>query len=127
KCEYHMHSSQHQEKHGDHEQPTLEHVLASRVDDEIHELGAVLHRRQFHVLRKRLFDLLQFLFEVAGDDMAILTHEHEAEAEHRFPSGVGSDGAPPDLVADLHLGDIANSNRRALLGGHDDILNLFTV
>ena len=39
--------------------------------------------------------------------MAVLAHEHEAQAEHDLALAVGGDGAAADFVADLHVGHVA--------------------
>ena len=59
--------------------------------------------------------------------MAVLAHEHEAEAEHDFALAVGRDRAAADLVADRDLGHVADADRHAVLGGDDDALDLLDV
>ena len=43
--------------------------------------------------------------------MAVLAHEHEAEAEDDLALAVGGDGPAADLVADLHVGHVADADR----------------
>ena len=55
--------------------------------------------------------------------MAVLAHQHEAQAEDDFALAVGRDRAAADLVADLDVGHVADLDRHAVLGGDDDALD----
>ena len=56
--------------------------------------------------------------------MAVLAHEHEAQAEDHFALAVGGDGAAADLVADLAPRPRRRPDRHAVLGRDDDVLDL---
>src|SRR5467141_1618019 len=59
--------------------------------------------------------------------MAVLAHEHEAQPEHGLALAVGGDGAAADLVADLDIGHVPDPDRDAVLGRHDNRLDLLDV
>src|SRR5207245_2170427 len=105
----------------------LKEVAANRVNDEVHQLSPVIDRLDLHVRWQVLLDLFQFRLEVARDNMAILTHEHETETEHYLTLAVGGDCAAPDFMTDLHVGDVADVCGHALLGCDDDMLDLVQV
>ena len=52
-------------------------------------------------------------FRPIGHVVAVLAHQHEAEAEHDLALAVGGDRAAADLVADRHVGDVADADRHA--------------
>ena len=95
------------EQDGDDQQPALKQVLPHRVDHVVHQLGAVVDRLDRHARRQDGSNLLQLVLQRRGDLVAVLAHEHEAQAEHRFAAAVGRHGSQADFVAGLHVGHVA--------------------
>ena len=96
------------EQHGDDQQAAFEQVLAHRVDDVVDQFGAVVDRLDLHVRRQaspRSTSSLSFMAQVTV--VAVLAHQHEAQAQHHFALAVGRDGPAADFVADRHVGHVA--------------------
>ena len=53
--------------------------------------------------------------------MAVLAHQHEAQAEDHLAFAVGGDGAATDFVADLRRRPRRRPDRHAVVGGDDDV------
>ena len=104
------------EQDGDDQQAALEEVAAHRVDDVIHQFGAVVDHLDLDARWQEGPQLVELGLEPAGDRMRVLAHEQEAEAEHRLAAAVGGHRATADLVADADLGDIAQMDRDARAG-----------
>ena len=58
---------------------------------------------------------------------AVLAHEHEAKTKYRLAPAVGSHSPEANFATGLHVGHIADANGHAILGGDDDVLDLFHV
>ena len=59
--------------------------------------------------------------------MAVFSHEHEAQAEHYLALAVGRHCPAANLMADLHVGDVADLDGDAVLRRDDDVLDLVDV
>ena len=112
------------EQDGDDHQPAFKQVLPHGVDHMVHQLRAVVDALDRHARRERGAYLFEFVLQRPSDIMAVLAHEHEAQAEHRLAAAVGRNGPQTDFVAGLHVGHVADVDRHAVLGGDDDVLDL---
>ena len=56
--------------------------------------------------------------------MAVLAHQHEAQAQHDFALAVGGDRAAANLVADRHLGHVATRIGTPSSAAIDDLADL---
>src|SRR5439155_17853088 len=115
------------EQHGNDKQSTFEQILAGGLNDKIHQLGTVVNRLQLHARGKRLLDFFQLLLEIAGHDMAVFPHEHEAEAKDGLSFPIGRDRAAPNLIANLYVGDIFDADGNPLLRRNHNALDLIEV
>ena len=116
--------SEEHEEHGDDKQRALEQVLADGSDDAVHKLGAVVEHLDPHVVWKTLARFLEALSQPVGDLVAVLTHEHEPEAENDFSRAVRRDRSTPNLMAFANRRNVTDANRNALMLGNDDAFEL---
>ncbi len=94
------------------------------ADHLVHEVGAFVDHLQAHVVGQGSLRFGQPLFQLTRDDVAVLTHEHEAETQYALALTVGGHGAPSDLVVDLHATEIAHADGSAVMSRHDDVADL---
>ena len=59
--------------------------------------------------------------------MAVLAHEHKAQAEHDFALAVGGHRPAANFVADGDVGHVGDANWHAVLGGDDDLPYLLEI
>ena len=93
----------------------------------IHEFRSVINGLQRDARRQRGPDLLQFVFECPGDLVAVLAHQHEAQAEYRLAPAMGRHRAQSDFMSWFYVSDVPDANRHAVLGRDDDVANLLDV
>ena len=88
------------EEHGDDEERPLEEVLLHRVQHVVDERRCGRRRSATSTpVGQGLPDLLQPGLEPRRDVVAVLAHQHEAEAEHDLALAVGGHRAAADLAA----------------------------
>src|SRR5262249_15836386 len=80
----------------------LEQVVSHSVDHMVHQLSAVVDGLDPDVAGEGGLDLVQLVLHRPGDLVAVLAHEHEAQAEDHLPLAVGRDAPPPDPMPDHH-------------------------
>ena len=72
-------------------------------------------------------DLVQPVFHVPGDFVAVLAHQHEAQAENHFALAVCRDGPSPNFMTNLHVGHVLYPDGHALFRRDHDVLDLLDV
>src|SRR5262249_4177796 len=109
----------------DHQQSAVEQIPPYRVDDLVHQVGAVVYGFDADPRGELFLDLRKLVRQAVRDGVTVLAHEHEAESEHHLALAVGSDNAAANFVADRDFRHVADMDRHAGLGGDNDPLDLF--
>jgi hypothetical protein len=112
------------EEDGDDEDGALEQVVADGVQHAGDEVCAVVDRLDGDPLRQRLPNFLETQSETARNLVAVLAHEHEAEAEDDLPFAVRGDDSATDRAVVDDLRDVPHSDGDAVARGHHDLLEL---
>ena len=89
--------------------------LGDGVDCLLDQIGAVVERHQFDAFRQRLLNRGQLFLDRVDDIAAARAFEHQHDAGDGFAFAVGRDRALAQLGADLHIGHVADVNRRVVL------------
>ena len=112
------------EEDRDDKQAAFDQVLARRVDRLIDEAGAVVERLDDDVRRERLLDFSQALLDARSHYTAVLALQQDGHAQNRLAAGVPGCGPLPNLRSDPSGRDVADTHRRAVLSGDDDVLDI---
>ena len=113
------------EQHGDDQQPAFEQVLAHGVDDVVHQLGAVVDRRDFDVGRQRALSdssSLSFMAQVTSWLFSPISMKPRPSTTSPLPSAVT---APRRISWPISTSATsADADRHAVLGRDDDLADL---
>ena len=119
--------AQEDEEDRNHQDRPFEQVLPHRLENLVHQLGPLVDRLDLHPCGQGRLDLLHALAHAAGDLVAVLAHQHEAQAQDDLALARGRGGPAPDLVAFDHLADVADAHRNPVVRDDDDGRDLFDV
>ena len=89
--------------------------LGHGVDGLFYQIGAVVERHQLDAFGQRLLDGGQLFFDRVDHIAAARAFEHQHDAGDGFALAVGRHRALAQLRADLHVGHVADVNRRVIL------------
>ena len=111
-----------QDRH--HEERAEQQVLLDGVQHAVDQVGPLVDGGHLDARRQRPAHLLESQLESPRDVVAILSHEHEPEAEHYLALAVGGHRPAADLAALDHARDVADPRGDALAGAHDDVADV---
>ena len=89
-------------------------VVGDRPEDRSHELRAVIDGGEHDIVGQRTADGVESFAERLGDDLAVLTHQHESETQDDLALTRGGDRPAADLVAEGDLRHIPDEHRGPL-------------
>src|SRR5690606_32268341 len=95
------------EQHRDDEERSFEQVVAHGLENLGDEIGPAVDLGQLGSRREASPRRFQASLELMGDLAAVLTHQHESEAEHSLALALVGHRAAPEFMSFADLGDVA--------------------
>src|SRR5215831_19325117 len=93
----------------------------------VYELGLIVVVNDRYACRQRLIDLRNFFSDSLDHLFGVFVNALENYSGDDFSLPVFSDRTLADLVADLHSGNVADANRRAVARVEHDVLDICDV
>ena len=116
--------AQEEQQHDQDQDGPFQQVGPHRPQDMVDDLGAVIDGGHLDVGGQGGQDVAHGRLEGGGDLVAVVAHEHEAQAHDRLAAAVEGDRTRPNLVAFHRLADVADVDGHAALGGDDNVPDL---